>query len=73
MPRKPITDHYGTEITVEPIFKSAGLFVYLEREWSESDATAPGTLVDRESFDRLTPEQALELSEWLKEAAEAQL
>ena len=71
--RKPLIDWYGTEIKVEPLMGSSGPCVDLEREWTEP---VDYTLIkgeDRSSFDRLTPEQAIELGEWLREAAEAKL
>lgn len=58
---KPITDYHGTEVTVELVYKSAGVFVYLELESAH----------DRGSeFARLTPEQARELAGQLVRTAE---
>lgn len=66
---EPIEDYYGTEITVDLVYKSGGVFVYLERVTTEPDPNGlHGAVV--ESFDRLTPEQALDLAERLKHAAE---
>lgn len=64
MPRKvePITDHYGTEITVEALMGSIGPCVDIERRASNPE---------RYDFDRLTPEQALDLADRLREAAES--
>ena len=65
---KSITDHYGTEITVEPLMGSIGPCVDMERRWTES-VYGVGT-VEHDSCDRLTPEQALDLADRLREAAE---
>jgi hypothetical protein len=67
---KVIEDYYGTVVEVEPVLKSAGPFVYVERSWQEEDAAAPGSFVDAESFDRFTPEQARNLATQLNEAAD---
>jgi hypothetical protein len=60
--RKPLIDHYGTEIRVQPLMGSIGPCVDVELAELFSMTTT-----------RLTPEQAVELGEWLIEAAEAKL
>ncbi len=51
---KPIEDYHGTEVRVDLVYKSAGVFVYLEVG---------------EEFARLTPQQAMDLAKQLREAA----
>ena len=52
-----IEDFHGTEVVVQLVFKSAGVFVYLDVG---------------EEFARLTPQEALELAQQLtKTASEA--
>lgn len=64
--RPPITDHYGTVISVQPLIGSTGPAVDVERSlWD------PATGKRRTDFDRLTPEQALDLADRLREAAES--
>jgi hypothetical protein len=54
MTQTPIIDYHGTEVEVDLVFKSAGVFVYVE--------------IDDE-FARLTPAQAVELAQRLTAAA----
>ena len=71
MPRPPITDRYGTEITVEPLMSSIGPCVDLERSGVRLGSAAGATeLSEFQEHDRLTPEQALDLAERLTKAAE---
>lgn len=51
-------DYHGTEITVEEIFKGVGRVIYLTLNYQE-----------KETFARLTPEQALALAEELQALA----
>jgi hypothetical protein len=67
----PITDYYGTEITVEPLMASRGPMVDLEVRGVEEDDSPSRALIDHYDFFRLTPEQARELGERLIEAAES--
>lgn len=65
--KAPIIDLYGTEITVQPLMGSIGPCVDIERSWA--DKRSP--LGRAHDHDRLTPEQALELADRLRGAAES--
>lgn len=52
--KPPIVDYHGTGVEVDLVYKSSGVFVYLEVG---------------EEFARLTPEQAVELVSRLTAAA----
>jgi hypothetical protein len=66
-----IEDYHGTEITVDgPVYKSAGVFVYVEfsgRELTAAEVRAE--CIDGE-FVRLAPDQARNLAKQLQKAAE---
>lgn len=64
MPKPALVDHYGTQITVEPLMGSTGPCVDIDVE-----CTAQIRRPDTKDFYRLTPEQALELAQQLASAA----
>lgn len=64
-PKPPIEDYYGTKFEVEIVFKSAGIFVYMDREPTESFLQ----FGHKETMDRFTPDQARGLAQRLLDAA----
>jgi hypothetical protein len=60
---EPITDYYGRSLSVEALMCAPGPMVDLDIKGPISDG----------EFIRLTPEQAIEMGDRLREAGEAEL